>query len=144
MGVLDLTGPWGTVLNTAVSLLDRVIPDPAQKAQAQLAIMQLQQSGELEQMKADVSLSLGQMDINKIEAASPDFFVHGWRPFVGWICGAGLSVQFLIAPIGVWAANLMGHPTVFPALDLGTLMTLLFGMLGLGAMHSYDKKAGTV
>jgi hypothetical protein len=37
----------------------------------------------------------------------------------------------------------MGHPTTFPALDLGTLMTLLFGMLGLGAMRSFDKKSGT-
>ena len=141
---LDISTPWGSVISAAVSIIDKVIPDPAQKAQAQLAVLQLQQNGELEQLKADVALATGQEDINKVEAASPSFFVHGWRPFVGWVCGIGLSVQFLIAPIGVWAASLMGHPTTFPSLDLGTLMTLLFGMLGLGAMHSYDKKAGTV
>ena len=140
---LDLTTPWGAVINAAVGIIDKVIPDPAQKAAAQLQILQLQQNGELEQLKAQTSLALSQTDIDKTEAASPSFFVHGWRPFVGWICGIGLSVQFLIAPIGVWAAALMGHPTTFPRLDLGTLMTLLFGMLGLGAMHSYDKVQGT-
>jgi hypothetical protein len=140
---LDLTTPWGAVINAAVGIIDKVIPDPAQKAAAQLQILQLQQNGELEQLKAQTSLALSQTDIDKTEAASPSFFVHGWRPFVGWICGIGLSVQFLIAPIGVWVAALMGHPTTFPTLDLGTLMTLLFGMLGLGAMHSYDKVQGT-
>jgi hypothetical protein len=142
MGI-DLTTPWGAVINAAVGIIDKVIPDPAQKAAAQLQILQLQQTGELDQLKAQVDLALSQQDVNKIEAASPSFFKSGWRPFVGWVCASGLAVQFLVAPIGVWMAGLMGHPTQFPNLDLGTLMTLLFGMLGLGAMRSYDKKAGT-
>lgn len=140
---LDITTPWGAVINAVVSVIDKVIPDPAQKAQAQLAVLQLQQQGQLEQLKADVQLALSQVDVNKVEAASPSLFKSGWRPFVGWICGIALGVQFLVAPIGCWVAALMGHPTQFPPLDLNTLMTLLFGMLGLGAMRSFDKKAGT-
>ena len=140
---LDIQTPWGAVINAVVGIIDKVVPDPAQKAAAQLAVLQMQQNGQLEQLKADVQLSLSQVDINKIEAQSPSLFKSGWRPFVGWVCGIGLAVQFLVAPIGCWVAALMGHPTTFPALDLGTLMTLLFGMLVLGAMRSFDKKAGT-
>lgn len=130
-------------MNGIISVIDKVIPDPAQKAQAQLAVLQLQQNGQLEQLKADVQASLSQVEVNKIEAASPSLFKSGWRPFVGWVCGVALAVQFLVAPIGVWVATLLGHQTTFPPLDLGTLMTLLFGMLGLGAMRSFDKKTGT-
>lgn len=140
---LDIQTPWGAVVNGIISVIDKVIPDPAQKAQAQLAVLQLQQTGQLEQLKADVQASLAQVDVNKVEAASPSLFKSGWRPAVGWICAVALGVQFLLNPIGSWVAALMGHPVQFPPLDLGTLMTLLFGMLGMGAMRSFDKKAGT-
>ena len=140
---LDIQTPWGAVVNGIISVIDKVIPDPAQKAQAQLAVLQLQQNGQLEQLKADVQASLAQVDVNKVEAASPSLFKSGWRPAVGWICAVALGVQFLLNPIGSWVAALMGHPVQFPPLDLGTLMTLLFGMLGMGAMRSFDKKAGT-
>ena len=140
---LDITTPWGAVINGVISVIDKVIPDPSQKAAAQLAVLQLQQTGQLEQLKADVQASLAQVDVNKVEAASPSLFKSGWRPAVGWICAVALGVQFLLNPIGSWVAALMGHPVAFPPLDLGTLMTLLFGMLGLGAMRSFDKKVGT-
>jgi hypothetical protein len=84
----------------------------------------------------------GQLDTNKMEAASPKMFVAGWRPFIGWICGSGLGIQFIVNPIFTWIAALAKHPVQFPSLDLGTLMTLLFGMLGLGAMRTYEKTNG--
>ena len=140
---IELNTPWGAVINAAVGIIDKIIPDPAQKAAAQLAILQLQQNGQLEQLKADTQLALAQTNINAVEAAQPSLFKGGWRPFVGWVCGIGLAVQFLLAPIGVWTAGLLGHPSQFPVLDINSLMTLLFGMLGLGAMRSFDKKAGT-
>jgi len=140
---IDFTTPWGAVINAAVGIIDKVIPDPAQKAAAQLAVLQLQQSGQLEQLKADTQLALAQTNVDAVEAASPSFFKSGWRPAVGWVCGIGLFVQFLVNPIGSWVAALMGHPVAFPSLDLGTLMTLLFGMLGMGTLRSFDKKAGT-
>ena len=140
---LDITTPWGAVINGVLSIVDKVIPDPAQKAAAQLQILQLQQQGDLAHLKADVDEAIAQVNLNNTEASSPSLFKSGWRPFVGWVCGVALAVQFLVAPIGCWVAGLMGHPTQFPPLDLGTLMTLLFGMLGLGAMRSFDKQAGT-
>lgn len=140
---LDISTPWGSVISAVVGVIDKVIPDPAQKAQAQLAVLKLQQDGQLKQLEADLQLALAQTQINVEEAKSPDLFRGGWRPFVGWVCGLGLAIQFLVAPIATWAAALNGHPTVFPQLDLSTLLTLLFGMLGLGALRSFDKTKGT-
>jgi len=51
-------------------------------------------------------------------------------------------MQFLVAPVATFFAAVFGHPLVFPALDLSTLLTLLFGMLGMGTLRSFDKKQG--
>ena len=116
-------------------LIDHFFPDPQKKAEAMLELSKLQQSGDLAAMAQ-------QADINKVEAASTSLFVAGWRPFIGWICGAGLGVQFILAPLGTWISTLIGHPVVVPALDLSTLSTLLIGMLGLGGMRTLEKLQG--
>jgi hypothetical protein len=135
MGILDLVPIVGKIL-------DRVLPDKAASEAAKLKIMELAQNGELAQLAADTDLAKGQIDIDKTEAASPKLFVSGWRPFIGWVCGLGLLTQFLVGPLATWVAALMGRVLAFPTLDLGTLMTLLFGMLGLGAMRTKEKMEG--
>jgi hypothetical protein len=127
--------PVSALLDIGGKVLDRVFPDPAQAANAKLELMKLQQSGELTQIA-------GQMDINKIEAASSSIFVSGWRPAIGWICGAGFAVQFVIGPLAEWGSALAGHPVKFPQMDTGTMMPLLLGMLGLGGMRTAEKMQG--
>jgi hypothetical protein len=83
-----------------------------------------------------------QTSTNTAEAASPKIFIAGWRPFIGWVCGAGLATQFIVAPFVTWGAALAKHPVTFPSLDMGTLMTLLLGMLGLGGMRTFEKVSG--
>ena len=129
-------------LPTIAKVIDKLIPDPQAKAQAQLDLLKLQQAGEFKELDADLALKLEQIKVNAIEAQSPDFFRGGWRPFVGWVCGTGLAVQFLVAPVATWAATLMGHALAFPSLDMGTLMTLLGGLLGLGGMRTAEKIQG--
>ena len=82
--------------------------------------------------------------INKPEAANsnPNPFTFGLRPFIGWVCGAGFALQFVVGPLGEWISMLAGHPVKFPQLDLGTMMPLLFGMLGLGAFRTAEKVQG--
>lgn len=135
-------GIWDIVAGPILKIIDKVIPDPAAKAAAQLELIRLQQSGELAQLTAETELAKGQNAVNLTEAGSASFFVSGWRPFIGWVCGAGLAMQFLVGPIATWFAALAGRALAFPALDLGTLMTLLFGMLGLGAMRTKEKMEG--
>lgn len=123
-------------------VLDRLLPDPAAKANAQMELIKLQQAGELKELEAAVALAAQQSDVNKIEAASSDPFVSRWRPFIGWVCGFGLTVQFVIAPFVTWGSRLAGHAIDFPTLNTETLMTLLFGMLGLGAYRTAEKIKG--
>ena len=126
--------PVSTLLEIGGKVLDRVLPDPAQQAAAKLELLKLQQNGELAQIT-------GQMDINKVEAASSSIFVSGWRPGIGWVCGAGFAVQFVIGPLAEWGSALAGHPVKFPQMDTGTMMPLLLGMLGLGGLRTAEKLA---
>lgn len=122
-------------------LIDRFIPDPAAAAQAKLDLLKMQQTGELAQLTADTDVMKAQAAINEAEADSSSVFVSGWRPAVGWTCAVGIGVQFL-GPLFTWASTLAGHPAVFPVMDSGTLMPLLFGMLGLGGMRTFEKVTG--
>lgn len=126
--------PVTALFEVGSKVLDRVLPDPAQQAAAKLELMKLQQNGELAQIT-------GQMDINKVEAASSSLFVSGWRPSIGWVCGAGFAVQFVIGPLAEWGSALYGHPVKFPQMDTGTMMPLLLGMLGLGGLRTAEKLA---
>jgi hypothetical protein len=126
--------PVTALFEVGSKVLDRVLPDPAQQAAAKLELMKLQQNGELAQIT-------GQMDINKVEAASSSLFVSGWRPSIGWVCGAGFAVQFVVGPLAEWGSALYGHPVKFPQMDTGTMMPLLLGMLGLGGLRTAEKLA---
>ena len=123
------------LLNIGNTLIERVFPDQTQANQAKLELLKLQQSGDLAQIT-------GQLEINKVEAANPSIFVSGARPFIMWICGAGFGLQFIVSPIVTWACILYGHPVTLPTLDMGTLMTLLGGLLGLGGMRTVEKLNG--
>ena len=126
--------PVTALFEVGSKVLDRILPDPAQQAAAKLELLKLQQNGELAQIS-------GQMDINKVEAASSSVFVSGWRPSIGWVCGAGFAVQFVIGPLAEWGSALYGHPVKFPQMDTGTMMPLLLGMLGLGGLRTAEKLA---
>jgi len=127
--------PISAVLNIGESLIDKLIPDKTAAAAAKASLLTMQTQGELAQIQ-------GQLEVDKVEAASNSTFVAGWRPFIGWICGLGLGYQFLARPFLQLGVDLGGSHAVVQSLDLGTLMTLLFGILGLGAMRTVDKING--
>ena len=117
-------------------VLDKIIPDPQAKAQAQLELAKLHQNGALAELAAETQLASGQLEINKTEAASGSLFVAGWRPAVGWLCCASLAYQFIVRPLLItW-----GKPA--PGLEVGDLLTILLGMLGLGGLRTKEKLAG--
>jgi hypothetical protein len=126
--------PISAILNIGNTLINKLFPDPAEAAKAQLALLKMQQDGELAAMVA-------QTDINKVEAASQSIFVAGWRPFCGWVGGAGLAYAAIVEPLMRLLASLYGYTGNFPAIDTTITMQILFGLLGLGAMRSYDKAA---
>ena len=135
MGILDVAGP---IIEKVLSF----IPDPQMKAKAQLDLFLAQQAGEFKAIDESLQMAQMQNDVNKVEAASPSRFNSGWRPAVGWTCALALFVQFMVAPMATWIAGLMGHPLTFPPLDMGTLLTLLGGLLGLGTLRTAEKIKG--
>lgn len=123
-------------------VFDRILPDPVAAADAKLKVMQLVQSGEFEQLHADVALATGQLEVNKIEAANSNTFVSGWRPFIGWVCGAGCAWNWLGLPVALFVCAALGHPLNLTKADVSEMMPLIFGMLGLGGMRTYEKVKG--
>ncbi len=126
------------------TILDKIIPDPGAAADAKLKALELAQRGELAALDADVRLALGQMEVNKVEAASPDLFKSGWRPAVGWVCVSGLTYTFLLQPLLPWICSVVldRQITALPDLDITGLIALLGGMLGIGGMRTVEKIKG--
>ena len=96
-----------------------------------------------EKAKLDIEFQKLQTVINEKEAENESVFVSGWRPFIGWVCGIGLGFNFVIRPLFNYVL-LIGFPKVVPmeSLDFAPLMTLVTGMLGFGAVRTYEKVKG--
>lgn len=118
-----------SLVSTAV---DKIFPDANIEAQSKADALKSELSKELE-------YTLGQIGINKIEAASTSVFVSGWRPAVGWTSALGYAYEFLVRPIvnGILAIN--GAPPALPGIEMDALSTLLFGLLGLGTLRTVEK-----
>tara|TARA_R110002095_G_scaffold164905_1_gene143117 strand:- start:34 stop:405 length:372 start_codon:yes stop_codon:yes gene_type:complete len=84
-------------------------------------------------------INKAQIEVNKIEAGSTNLFVSGWCPFVGWTCGFALCYHFVLQPFLMFVLFSIGKPMELPVFDMSTLTTVLFGMLGLGGMRSFEK-----
>ena len=84
-----------------------------------------------------------QAQINEQEAKHRTIFVAGWRPFIGWTCGIALCWHFVLAPITIFLCAYIGVTIPeLPTFDMGSLMTVLMGMLGLGGLRTYEKQKG--
>jgi len=126
-------GGFGTLLKDIRTAITGKAPlDPAKLAELEMKSLEIEQI-----------LMTAQTDINKIEAASPHLFVSGWRPAIGWICALGLFIQYFIFPIASWILPIIGHSEIkLPVLSVSDLYPLLFGLLGLGTLRSYEKSKG--
>jgi hypothetical protein len=138
----DITG-LGSIFDFGSKVIDKIFPDKTAADKAKFDLLTQQQAGQLTELQNDFNLAIKQIETNAVEAENPSTFVSGWRPFVGWICGVALAYNYIFMPLFVYIMQMAfkGAPGM-PALDIGELMTLLIGMLGLGALRSYDKQNG--
>ena len=127
MSALDLTGV-GAVSDLIGTVINKIWPDKSEQEKQQLA--------------AAVMVVQGQIDINKKEAENPSVFVSGWRPFIGWVCGGGCAWNWIGLPVVKAGLAVAGVGLGVSPADLTEMLPLLFGMLGLGAMRSYEKVQG--
>jgi len=124
------------LIGPVTGLLDKFIEDKDQKNALahEIATMAEKQAHEI---------ALAQIEVNKIEAQSPSLFKSGWRPFLGWVCAAAFAYHFLMQPLVVFGLAYGGYdPIDLPEFDMGSMMTVLMGMLGLGGLRTYEKQKG--
>lgn len=132
-------------LNFVSRIADKIWPDPAQKAEALYKLEQMKQTGELAVLTAETELAKGQLEINKVEAASSSIFVAGGRPFIMWVCGISFAYVSLIEPLARFIATVMfGYTGQFPVINTDLTLQVLFGILGLGAMRTTEKIKGVL
>ncbi|PPK72671.1 holin (3TMs family) [Methylobacter tundripaludum] len=124
------------VTTLADSAIKRIWPDATEIEKAKLAELS-------QEMQNQFNLVMGQLDINKIEAGSSSVFVSGWRPAIGWICGAALAYSALIEPFARFVAVVaFGYAGIFPVIDTNITLQILMGLLGLSGMRSFEKTKG--
>ena len=138
---MSLTG-LGEVMDFLKDGLDKFIPDPAQRAQAQLAILQLNQAGAFKELDAQLAAAKAQTDINLAEASNPSMLVSGWRPMVGWVCVAACGWNWIGLPITVAVCKVCHYDIVLVPADITQMLPILTGMLGFASLRTYEKTQG--
>jgi hypothetical protein len=128
-----IAGIVGGLGKTAIDLRTAITgKDPAQDAKlAQLAL-------ELETQKAvaEAAITSGQLEVNKVEAASPKMFIAGARPAILWIGALVILYNYVLSPL------LRAAGVALPELALSDLWPVITGILGLGTMRTVEKLQG--
>lgn len=124
----------GGIFEIGKALLDKFVPDPAEKAKAEMEMLRMAADGELKQV-------IAQLEINAREAAHPSVFVAGWRPAFGWAGAAGFLYSTVIQPIIVWYGTAKGWPAP-PQINIDLLWVVITGMLGIGGLRTFEKSKG--
>lgn len=97
------------------------------------------QEFQLELIKHLENANIRQVEVNKIEAQNKNLFVSGWRPSVGWICSIALAYNYVLQPFIILIFNLFHVSASVPNLEIEQLITLLFSLLGMGGIRTYEK-----
>lgn len=96
-------------------------------------------------MENNIKIDLAQIGVNEKEALSDRLFVAGWRPFCGWIGGVSLGYAGIVEPLLRFVSQVaFGYKGLFPVIDTSLTLQILMGLLGLGALRSFDNQTGPV
>lgn len=123
---MDITG-IGEAATAAQKILGMFFPDKTEEDRAKMA--------------AALAVLQSQTDIDKAEAQSGDPLQH-WRGALGWVCACGYAYNFVLQPLIVNIADIAGRPLGLHPLEIGPLVTLTLGMLGLGGLHVAERVKG--
>ena len=139
MGLFSfLTGGGGEVVAGALSGVGTLAKDIRSAVTGELS-PEARADLEKKTLEIEAEISKAQAEINKAEAQHSSVFVAGWRPFIGWVCGMAVAWQFVASPVATWIARLLGSQVVMVGLDIGPLITLLLGMLGMATLRTVEK-----
>jgi hypothetical protein len=122
------------IFDIGKTLIERFLPDPEKRREAEMELIRMAADGELRQ-------TLAQLEINAREAAHPSVWVSGWRPGFGWAGVAGFTYATILQPLLAWGAAVKGWPAP-PVLNLDLLWVVVTGLLGIGGLRSVEKIKG--
>jgi hypothetical protein len=122
------------IFDIGKTLIERFLPDPEKRREAEMELIRMAADGELRQ-------TLAQLEINAREAAHPSVWVSGWRPGFGWAGVAGFTYATILQPLLAWGAAVKGWPAP-PVLNLDLLWVVVTGLLGIGGLRSIEKVKG--
>ena len=122
------------MLDLGKDLIGRFFPNEEERRKAEADFLKLAMDGELKQV-------IAQLEINAREATHPSIFVAGWRPYFGWVGGTAFAYVGLLQPLLTWVASIRGWPSP-PNIDTEFLWVVVSGLLGIGGLRTYEKKAG--
>jgi len=125
----------GSIADLLKTGIDKIWPDPAAKAAAQVALLTAQNAGVLKELDDQFQTNIEQIKANAVSEAKPGM---SFRDGAGWVCVIGFAVATLKSPIE-WVCSLAGHPVMLPSVDQSTTVPMLFALLGIGGMHVYEK-----
>jgi hypothetical protein len=123
------------LISPAINKVLNLIPDQVERERADKELA-------LELMKAVQIADSQQMEINKIEAQNPNLFVSGWRPFIGWVGGIAIAWVFLLHPVISYIVAIIDPAIKLPQVETENLLELVFAMLGMAGLRSYEKIRG--
>lgn len=117
-----LGGSIAEPIDAIGNAFDKIFTSDEQRAKGKYVLEKLRQQP-----------AILQAEINKIEAAHRSIFVAGWRPYIGWTCGLGLTYDLILRPLLITCG---AHA---PPLDSAALNSLVFALLGLGGLRTFEK-----
>lgn len=126
----------GALVESVGKVADSLITTDKERLEMEIEQRKL----DLEEKKLDQAINMAQIDVNKEEAKSASVFVSGWRPFIGWGCGFAFVYIGIIEPVARFVAKVQyGYTGEFPEIDPTITMQVMFGLLGLAGMRTYEK-----
>ncbi len=128
------------VVTGVAQILDKFKVDATTAAQMTHDLQKLGMELQDKAAEREQQVLLAQAEINKVEAASPNLFVSGWRPAAGWVCVTGFGTAYIISPMIKLLAPLCGYVgPALPALEMGELTPMLVALLGLGGYRTFER-----
>ena len=129
----------GGIIESVGKIAGDLITTDKEKMQMEIENRKL----DLEEKKIDQAVNLAQIDVNREEAKNSNLFVSGWRPYIGWGCGTAFLYAAMFEPIMRFIAQVVfDYKGPFPQLDTNLTMQVLFGLLGIAGMRTYEKTKG--
>ena len=126
-----LTGIGSLAKSIRAAITGKEVLDPTKLAELEAQVLQI----EAQAMAA-------QTEINKIEAGHASLFVAGWRPAIGWVCATGLFYHYLGCSLIQWIVAAFKLNIIPPAIETEGLLSIVFALLGLGTMRTFEKIKG--